>query len=245
MNAMGVLACIVAFATAPVAQASIVSVNPTNSGHCIYSASVCFGDSNVGAAALDGGASGTRHFMLFDLSGLSGSVTSARLEIDAGQYAYDTFSSSQQYVVTNLSVDRALITSRTTGPDARLVYAAIATGTLLGSTTVLTPMNDYQPHSMPAVSVDLGGDLVGITAALGGEVALGGYTLGGMLFYPWLSGNGPTGTRLVLDVNPSDGSVLPTPGSLPLVAVGLFSVVLLRRNRKVLSPTPPNRHSQD
>lgn len=214
------------------AQAAYFEINPTNSAHCIYSASVCFGDMNRGAYVLDGGASGVRHFMLFDLSGLSGTLLSARLEIDAGQHAYSTFSTSQPYVVTGLSVDRALITTRTTGPAARLVYDAIGAGQTYGSTSVDTPINNRTFQPMPFVSVDLVSGLHDIDSALGGEIALGGYTFGGVLFSPSLPGNGAAGTRLVLEIAPHTDSTVPSPPTLPLVATLLAVMTLVLRGQR-------------
>ncbi|MCB2008078.1 MAG: hypothetical protein KDH93_23930 [Rhodoferax sp.] len=241
MKMMRLLVCLTALSCAPFTQGAIVSINPTNSGHCIYSSAICYGDGNVGASLLDGGATGIRHFMLFDLSGLAGSVTAARLEIDASDSrAYSSFFTSEQYVVTGLSVDRGLITNRTAGTGARNVYDAIAAGTTYGSTSVSTPLNDWRPHAMPAVQVDLAGGLADFTAALGSDIALGGYIpYGYILFQPM---NGPfdaTGTRLVLDIDATAAATVPAPGSLLLVLAGLLPLVAVRRLRTSVLPASP------
>lgn len=217
--------------TTPLAsRAATVSIIPTSSAHCIWSTSTCNGDMNVGAFAVVGGAAGVRTFMTYDLSGLTGTVTAARLEIDAGQYGYRSFTSTTDFYVSGLFVDRALVTNWTSGTNGRLVYDAIASGPLYGTTAVSTSINDYKIHQMPAVSVDLAGGLNDITAALGDFMAFGGYVSTGsasQLFYPsapWSTGNGAAGTRLVLEIDPTSVSSVPVPATLPLVIAALLAL---------------------
>lgn len=227
------VAVLVAFLVTPLqSHAATVSIIPTSSGHCIWSVQICFGDMNVGAFAVAGGAAGIRTFMTYDLSGLAVTVIAARLEIDAGQYAYRSFTQTSDFFVSGLFVDRALVTNWTAGSNSRLVYDAIGAGPLYGMSAVATSINNYQAHQMPAVTVDLAGGLDEITAALGDYVALGGYTHSNaatQLFYPdspWNTGNGPSGTRLVLEIAPSAVLSVPIPATLPLVLAGLLALGL-------------------
>lgn len=213
------------------ASAATVSLNPINSSHCIQSNATCFGNENVGASVLSGGAVGIRHFMLFDLSGLTGTVTSARLQVEAGQGAYQTFQPAMSYFVSLLSVDTALLQRRVTGLEATSVYNAIALGEVLGSTLISTPVNNLTAQAMPDVLVSLDAGVVQITSGVGGFLALGGYTTtGGSLFHPGLGlpRVGPTGTRLVLTVEQSQGTV-PIPSTLALSGLGLLLGFLWRR----------------
>ncbi len=230
MNSLVASAFVALLATPLMAGAATVSITPTTSGHCIHSTTICFGNYNFGAYALDGAVNGIRHFMTFDLSGLSGTVTSARLEIDAGQHAYATYLTTKDYYVTGLSVDYSQVTSYIGGPAGLALHAAIGSSPLFGSTVVDTSLNDNRPHYMPEVTVDLGLGLHDLSVALGDFIALGGFTTGqGQLFYPWLAGNGPTGTRLVLDIESTPLTPVPTPATLPLAVIGLSAFAVARR----------------
>lgn len=217
------------------AQAATVSLIPTNSGSCILGASdsPCFGDSNVGASLLDGGATGIRHFMLFDLSGLFGTVTSARLEIDAGG-AYLSFARTQDYLVRGLSVSERLLTTRTTGADSIFLYNEIIRGPLYGRTTIQTPVNNFTPQAMPSVFVDLSNGVADLNAALGSKVAFGGHMInGGSLWssfgnFGW---NGAPGTRLILEIDRRIDFTVPTPSTLPLLLTGVLCLWVARRLR--------------
>lgn len=178
---------------------------------------------------------GTRNnFFLFDLSGLSGTLTGAKLTIAAqGSYTFNPLSvGTVTYSIYDVSSNTLnLLANRSYGPPASTpgsVSAAndLGSGVSYGSSAV-TPSNGV----MPTLQIDLLAGLSDIQGSLGGEFALGGsssltYFQTGFL---WLGGGGAP-VQLTLDF--AEPSAVPLPAAVWLFGAGAAGLFAARRRSR-------------
>lgn len=159
------------------------------------------------------------NFFTFDLAGLSGTVTGATLSIFANG-RYQTTLDQVTYTVYDASSDPAT----TQGATA---FADLGSGTVYGSTTILTP---GASGAMPRVDIELSGALADLTAGLGGIFHLGGTSdLPRGNSFLWLSSNNPEPVaQLSLSFAPAP---IPLPAGLPLLLAGFGALALAARRR--------------
>jgi hypothetical protein len=171
---------------------------------------------------------GTRNnYFAFDLSGISGTVTGAKLTIFGGN-GIPSFNSSTPSTVTysiyDVTTNIGSLTGHTAGAAA---FTDLGTGSLYGSTSFAKSTT-----SMPQLEIDLAGGLNDLALALGGLFALGGGSnLTGNQGFLWISSSFNPAAQLTLEV-----SQTPLPAALPLFAtvLGGGGLAAWRRRRKQL-----------
>jgi hypothetical protein len=163
---------------------------------------------------------GTRaNFFLFDLAGVSGTLTGATLTI--GQASSNGLQSAAAYNIYDVSASTlGLLKNRINGsfPGSAAAALDLAGGDIYGSTTLT-------PGSVPVLNIDLSAGLGDIQDALGASFAMGGY-MGPYSVdsyfrsgFIWL---GASNAPVTLTLEFADPSPVPLPA-----AVWLFGSVLL------------------
>lgn len=106
-------------------------------------------------------------FFVFDLSGLSGVLTGATLEVDSGDCPYDSPDSSETWRLYDVSTPLGTLTGGTGGVAA---YTDLGSGTTYGSSVFDSSIPSYTPVSVPLNA----SGIAAIQAALGGGFGIGG-----------------------------------------------------------------------
>ena len=163
------------------------------------------------------GLGGYNNFFAFDLSTVTGTVTSATLAIAANGSPLNT-NPSVTYNVYDVTTDIGSLVAGTGGAAAQ---TDLGSGTLYGSTTITA----LSGNPMPAVTVGLAGGLTDINAALGGLFAVGGAS--DATSYLWGSSNGVGNVKLVLEIG-----AVPLPAAFPLFLAALGGLGIAARRRK-------------
>jgi hypothetical protein len=171
------------------------------------------------------------NYFAFDLSGVSGTVTSAKLTI-FGSNGFFIFNSTTPATVTysiyDVSANVDALTNHTAGLAS---FTDLGSGTVYGSTSIAVTSTTF--GSMPQFVIDLSGGLNDINAALGGLFALGGGSnLVSNQGFLWSSSSANPAARLELETTP-------IPAALPLFATvfGGGGLVAWRRRRKLSCAT--------
>ena len=167
------------------------------------------------------------NYFAFDLSGVSGTVTSAKLTIFGGNGSFLFFSAppTVTYSIFDVSANVNALTNHTAG---LATFTDLGSGTVYGSTSVTATTGP----SLQLV-IDLSGGLNDINAALGGLFALGGgSSLAANQGFLWSSSSRDPAARLELETTP-------IPAALPLFATvfGGGGLVAWRRRRKLSCAT--------
>jgi len=166
-------------------------------------------------------------YFAFDLSGVSGTVTGARLTIFGNNGSFSLSApGTVTYSIYDVTTNIAALTGHTAGPAA---FTDLGSGTVFGSTSI-TATSTF--GAMPQLEIDLSGGLSNFASALGGLLALGGGSnLTGNQGLLWISSFRNPAAQLTLDVNP-----VPLPAALPLFAtvLGGSGLIAWRRRRKQL-----------
>jgi len=170
------------------------------------------------------------NYFAFDLSGVSGTVTGAKLTIFGGN-GFFSFNSTTPATVTysiyDASTNIGALTGHTAGSTA---FTDLGSGLVYGSTSITVTSTTF--GSMPQLEIDLSGGLNDITAALGGLFALGGGSnLVSNQGFLWISSIRDPAAQLTLETTP-------IPAALPLFAsvIGGGGLVAWRRRRKLSRP---------
>jgi hypothetical protein len=170
------------------------------------------------------------NYFAFDLSGVSGTVTSAKLTI-FGSNGFFIFNSTTPATVT-YSIDVSANVDALTNHTAGLAtFTDLGSGTVYGSTSIAVTSTTF--GSMPQFVIDLSGGLNDINAALGGFFALGGgSSLVSNQGFLWSSSSANPAARLELETTL-------IPAALPLFATvfGGGGLVAWRRRRKLSRAT--------
>jgi hypothetical protein len=166
------------------------------------------------------------NYFAFDLSGVSGTVTGAKLTIFGGN-GFFSFNSTTPATVTYSIYDVSTNISALTGHSAgAAAFTDLGSGSVFGSTSIAVTSTTF--GSMPQLEIDLSGALNDITAALGGLFALGGGSnLVSNQGFLWISSTRDPAAQLTLETTP-------IPAALPLFAsvFGGGGLVAWRRRRK-------------
>jgi PEP-CTERM motif len=177
-----------------------------------------------------------RSFFVFNLSGVSGTVVSAALNIFNS--AYSSADPSETLGIFDVSTPIAVLIATGTGQIP--IYDDLGSGTLFGSTTV-SPANNNANVTITLNSVAL----AALQSGLGSDFAFGGALT--TLSRPNLTegvftfSNNFTGTRQLVV------TTVPEPASLALFASGLTAIAVARRRRNGSAPQngPPAESRRD
>jgi hypothetical protein len=167
------------------------------------------------------------NYFAFDLSGVSGTVTSAKLTIFGGNGSFSfntTTPATVTYSIYDVSTGIGALTGHTAGAAA---FTDLGSGSVFGSTSFAVTSTF---GSMPQFEIDLSGGLDAINAALGGLFALGGGSnLASNQGFLWISSIRDPAAQLTLETTP-------IPAALPLFATvfGGGGLVAWRRRRKLM-----------
>jgi hypothetical protein len=174
---------------------------------------------------------GTRNnYFAFDLSGISGTVTGAKLTILGGNGFFsfnNTTPGTVSYSIYDATTNISALTGHTAGASA---FTDLGSGSVYGSTSFAVTSTTF--GAMPALEIDLAGGLNDLALALGGLFALGGGSnLTGNQGFLWISSSFNPAAQLTLEV-----SQTPLPAALPLFAtvLGGGGLAAWRRRRKQL-----------
>jgi len=162
-----------------------------------------------------------RSFFVFNLSGLSGTVVSATLQIFNPIYLSPD--PSETLSIFDVSTSIAALTASGTGQVG--IYNDLGTGTLFGSTSV-SAANNGANVNIPLNSAAL----AALQSGLGGSFAFGGslttLSAPGLVEGVFLLSSANTGTRqLVLNT-------IPEPATLVLLGSGLAAIGIARRRSR-------------
>ncbi len=168
-----------------------------------------------------GGDTEYRSFFTFDLTGLAGTVTSATFSVDLGPPAFGEGPSPVTLNLVAYSGDISILDSGGAGVAG---FAALASGTFLGSLTASTTDTGVMIITLNSAA------LAAIQAAEGSYFAIGG-SLVGTPPTDYLFGNSilTSPNQLVVDT-----TTIPEPSTLLLVAPGALGVAILLR-RKIMA----------
>lgn len=165
------------------------------------------------------------NYFAFDLSGLSGTVTGAKLTIFGGNgffFFNSTTPAAVTYSIYDVSTNIGALSGHTAGATA---FTDLGSGSVYGSASIAVISG-----SAPQLEIDLSGGLNDITATLGGLFALGGgSSLVSNQGFLWSSSSRDPAAQLTLETTP-------LPAALPLYATvfGGGGLVAWRRRRKLM-----------
>lgn len=161
-----------------------------------------------------------RSFFLFDLSGVSGTVTGVSLKIDVGNILADPGPESVGF----FQVSQASFNTLAGGSGSGAVYGDLGTGINLGGPTLDTGDSDSLINFAGGASW-----ISAVSGALGGDFGFGG----SLLTYNSAEREGvfggSTGNTFQLVIDTADAPVVPLPAGMPLLLAGLGGLALLRR----------------
>lgn len=159
-----------------------------------------------------------RNFFTFDLSSLTGTVSSARLEVV--RYSYSSPDAAERYTLFDVSTDAATLNDNT-GTNAA-IFADLGSGTSYGSHLIAS----YPPSNAGLLGFDLNAaGVADINAAAGGFFSIGG-ALQDLTRPPNVNelitgASGGAGIqRLILEVD----AAAPEPATLALLGLGLAAL---------------------
>ena len=217
------LAALALCAAHPAAALTTMSISSFDAGWYRNDGSHNTANTNIIAGTTSRGS--YRNFFAFDLSGVSGKVTSASLSI-ASNGRYQSFGGSADYTISQVSTSVSSLVGGTGGTAA---YTDLGDGTVYGTTTVATPGN--RTRTMPTVTMVLNNALSDLTAAQGSQIAFGGST--GANPYLWGFSSGASAATLTVQFDPSIVLPIPAPIVLLLTAFGAMAFAGRRRTTAV------------
>lgn len=171
-----------------------------------------------------------RNFFVFNLASLSGTVTSATLNLAQPSNGYSSGAASEVYELFDVSTAISTLTAGTGGVSA---FTDLGSGTSLGTVTVNSATNGTTVQ----VAFNSAG-LAAIQAALGGQFAVGGALAGAGSSPRYTFGSTASSAFQTLDINFGSGGggqigQVPEPGTILTLGAGLVAIGLARfRNRK-------------
>jgi hypothetical protein len=184
-----------------------------------------------------------RSYFVFDLAGVTGTVTGARLFIP-GAAATILGGAPILFSVFDVSTPAAVLLAG--GDGASNIHGDLGSGALYGSAAVPAPPPDNNTGSapMPDVSIALAGALGDIGGQRGGLFAVGGAVTGGGTTILWRgtsTSNPAYHARLTLEVTPEIAPI-PLPPSVAMMAglLGGLGLIGARRRRRWAARRQPS-----
>lgn len=217
------------------ASATTITVNASNSGFYNNSGNSVGGNYTVGWFAGPGGGE-ARNFFVFDLSGLSGTISNATLRLTpsgSSGSGYLSFDASETFSLFDVSTLVSNLINATGGVAA---FNDLGSGTQYGSSVIANPGNTPDPlfYDIPfniAGLAFLQGNLGNNPIALGGAITT--LTQGATqeaLFN--LTNSGLTRQLIftIADENPG-GAAVPEPATLLLSGLALIALTTAKRKK--------------
>jgi len=181
-----------------------------------------------------------RDFFVFDLSGVSGPITSAELSLfnPCATCAPENFdgylspNASETYQVTNVNTPVATLEASNTG--AVSIFSDLGTNTLYGAQSVSAADDGQQ------VLIALNGDAIAALSASTGLFAFGGRLIGlpanparadNEVIFAATDGVPTDKLQLILTTAGGTTSAVPEPAALPIAGAALLAVSVLNRTR--------------
>jgi hypothetical protein len=199
------------------------SHSPNTGSLARYDVGSSFSDSSTATVVLQ------RDYFVFDLSGVTGNVTSATLRIFSPGQPTSTHASDTLAIFDVTTPVNTLIGSPEGAGSYGPIFADLGTGTQYGSAL----LNPAAIQSGTQINIPLSNALTNINAQKGGLFAVGGtidplnlIDAGGPYYLN--GGTFPPNAQLILDANGTTTTPIPEPATGLLILTGLSGLILWR-----------------